>query len=209
MPQKCDAIREQLGLPSLMPTPSVDLWPSAWGGLVAGQAVKPGAPLFPRFDEDQQRSIYERLGAPMPESLKRAPSTPPKAPESKSKAPEKVTQAAEDKAPSSNVISIDDLAKVEMRLGLVRSAERVPKSDKLLELKVDIGEAEPRTILAGIGKHYAPEDLVGRRLAVVVNLAPRPMMGRTSHGMVLAVSDDAGLSVLSPDKEITPGVKVK
>ena len=96
-----------------------------------------------------------------------------------------------------------------MRLGLVKAAERVPKSDKLLELKVDVGEAEPRTILAGIGQHYAPETLVGRRVAVVVNLPPRPMMGRTSEGMVLAVSDESGLSVLSPDKDIAPGVRLK
>lgn len=206
MPKKCDAIRDQLGLPALMPTPSVDLWPSAWGGLVGAQPVRPGAALFPRFDDDQQRAIYERLGAPVPEHLKRATSGPH---ERKPKAPNKVSQTPEDKEPTSNVISIEDLVKVDMRLGLVRSAERVPKSDKLLELSVDIGEAEPRTILAGIGKHYSPEDLVGRRLTVVVNLAPRSMMGRTSHGMVLAVSDDTGLSVLSPDKGITPGVKVK
>ena len=88
---------------------------------------------------------------------------------------------------------------------------RVPKSDKLLELKVDLGEPELRTILAGIGEHYAPEALVGRRIAVVANLAPRTFakFGKTSHGMVLAVSDANGLSVLSPDKEISQGVRLK
>jgi methionyl-tRNA synthetase len=212
MPRKCDAIREQLGLPPVMPTVGVDQWPSAWGGLAGGHAVRPGAALFPRFDEDQQRAIYERLGAPLPPGLarrdtERAP--PPKAsdaPAKSKKEPKQMTTAAE--LPE-GVISIDDLVKVDMRLGLVVTAERVPKSDKLLALTVDVGEAEPRAILAGIGKHYEPEQLVGRRLAVVVNLPPRPMMGRTSHGMVLAVSDDQGLSVLSPDKDITPGVKVK
>ncbi|MDQ3033790.1 MAG: methionine--tRNA ligase [Myxococcota bacterium] len=211
MPEKCDAMREQLGLPAAMPTTSVDLWPSAWGGLVGGQPVRPGAALFPRFDEDQQRAIYERLGAPMPDALrsddqKKAPA-PKKSAEPKPAKPE--TKKTDATPLPEGVISFDDLVKVDMRLGLVVSGERVPKSDKLLDLKVDIGEPEPRTILAGIGKHYEPEQLVGKRLAVVVNLAPRPMMGRTSHGMVLAVSDESGLSVLSPDKDITAGVKVK
>ncbi|UJR80615.1 methionine--tRNA ligase [Sandaracinus amylolyticus] len=215
LPEKSDAMRAQLGLAPMMPTVGLDGWPSAWGGLVGGTQVRPGAPLFPRFDEDQQRAIYERLGAPMPDALKKTSAgTPAAKSKSEAKKSEPKMEAkpeAKKEAPAlpEGVISIDDLVKVDMRLGLVKSGERVPKSDKLLELKVDIGEPEPRTILAGIGKHYEPEQLVGRRIAVVVNLAPRPMMGRTSHGMVLAVSDDAGLSVLSPDKEITPGVKVK
>jgi methionyl-tRNA synthetase len=220
MPEKSDGIRTQLGLPALMPTTALDLWPSAWGGLAAGTITRPGAPLFPRFDDDQQRGIYERLGAPIPDALRSAAGAKESAPAKKEKkvSDDKKPATAAATAPSATsekpalpegVISIDDLVKVDMRLGLVKSAERVPKSDKLLELVVEIGESAPRTILAGIGKHYEPEQLVGRRLAVVTNLAPRPMMGRTSHGMVLAVSDDSGLSVLSPDREITPGVKVK
>ncbi|AKF06792.1 methionine--tRNA ligase [Sandaracinus amylolyticus] len=211
LPEKADAMRTQLGLPALMPTVGLDAWPSAWGGLVGGTSVRPGAPLFPRFDEDQQRAIYERLGAPLPDALKKTSAGTPAAKSKSEKKMEAKPEAPKKEAAAlpEGVISIDDLVKVDMRLGLVKSGERVPKSDKLLELKVDIGEPEPRTILAGIGKHYEPEQLVGRRIAVVVNLAPRAMMGRMSHGMVLAVSDDAGLSVLSPDKEITPGVKVK
>ena len=228
LPEKCDAMRAQLGLPPLMPTVGLDAWPAlegsagAWGGLVAGTEVRPGAALFPRFDEDQQRAIYERLGAPVPDALnknqkgakvsdqKRSGATDQGGlAETQTKTPRQRPDTKEAPVLPEGVISIDDLVKVDMRLGLVKSGERVPKSDKLLDLKVDIGEPEPRTILAGIGKHYEPEQLVGRRIAVVVNLAPRPMMGRTSHGMVLAVSDDSGLSVLSPDKDITPGVKVK
>lgn len=212
MPEKCDGIRAQLGLPALMPTEGLDRWPSAWGGLPGGTRCKPGAPLFPRLDEDQQRSYYERLGVAAPDLLakKDAPAKPPK--EKKEKVVSEAKPAAEAKAPSiPGVITIDDLDKVEMRLGLVKSAERVPKSDKLLELKVDLGEPELRTILAGIGEHYAPEALIGRRIAVVANLAPRTFakFGRTSHGMVLAVSDAGGLSVLSPDKEISQGVRLK
>ncbi len=213
MPEKCDAIREQLGLPPLMPTEGLDRWPSAWGGIPGGTRTKPGAPLFPRLDEDQQRGFYERLGVEAPAALakKAAPAAkeakPPK--EKNPDAPPATPAKHEKELPG--VITIDDLDKVEMRLGLVKSAERVPKSDKLLELSVDVGEASPRTILAGIGEHYAPEALVGRRIAVVANLAPRTFakFGKTSHGMVLAVSDANGLSVLSPDKEVIPGVRLK
>ena len=188
----------------------------------------PAQALFPRFDKDQERAIYDRLGAPVPDALRKtgAVSSDPGAKkaakaqaDARAKAGNKPVEAkveskVEAKVESTSgapegVITIDDLVKVDMRLGLVKSGARVPKSDKLLELVVDIGEPEPRTILAGIGKHYEPEQLVGRRIAVVANLAPRAMMGRTSHGMVLAVSDESGLSVLSPDKDITPGVKVK
>lgn len=208
MPEKCDGIRAQLGLPPLMPTEGLDRWPGAWGGLAGGTLCKPAAPLFPRLDEDQQRAYYERLGVPPPAGLAKKAAAPTKEPKK-----EKVKQVSEEKpaaAPTpEGVITIDDLDKIEMRLALVKSAERVPKSDKLLELSVDLGELGARTILAGIGQHYAPEALVGRRVAVVANLAPRKMMGRMSHGMVLAVSDANGLSVLSPDKEISQGVRLK
>jgi len=223
MPGKCDALRAQLGLPPVAPTEGLDRWPSAWGGLVAGTDTKPGAPLFPRLDDDQQRAFYLRLGAPVPATLeKKADAKPPGGSPKTSGGATKVKasgegakEAKKESTVSSNdagagIITIDDLGKVDMRLGLVKSAERVAGSDKLLELSVDIGEPEPRTILAGIAEHYAPEALVGRRIAVVANLAPRTFakFGKTSHGMVLAVKDASGLSVLSPDKEIGAGVKV-
>jgi methionyl-tRNA synthetase len=208
MPRKCSAMRDQLGLPPLLPTIGEDRWPNAWGGLVPGTRTRPGAPLFPRFDDDRQRAFYERLGAPLPETLRREPPAVPAPPPTPVSA-RKDRKADDTARPPQDSITLDDFARIDLRLGLVRSAARVPKSEKLLELRVDVGEPEPRTILAGIGQHYTPEQLVGRRLAVVLNLPPRTMMGRTSYGMVLAVSDDSGLSVLSPDKEIAPGVKVK
>ena len=88
-------------------------------------------------------------------------------------------------------------------------ADVVPKSDRLVKLKVDLGEPEPRQILAGIREHYAPEALVGKRVVVVANLKPRKIMGLESQGMVLAAKDDAsGLSVLGLDKDIAPGTRV-
>ncbi|MFN2499700.1 MAG: methionine--tRNA ligase [Pyrinomonadaceae bacterium] len=85
-------------------------------------------------------------------------------------------------------IEITDFSKVELRVGQVLTAARIPKSDKLLLLSVDIGEGKPRQILAGIAEHYTPEEMVGRKIAVVANLKPRKMRGHESHGMLLAAS---------------------
>jgi methionyl-tRNA synthetase len=84
-------------------------------------------------------------------------------------------------------ITIDDVMKVELRVAEIKVAERIPKSDKLLRLEVDLG-TETRQILAGIAEHYAPETLIGRRVIIVANLAPRKMRGLESQGMLLAAS---------------------
>ena len=84
-------------------------------------------------------------------------------------------------------------------------AERVPKSDKLLRLEVDLGPLGTRQILAGIGKHYAPEQLLEQRIAVLANLPPRKMMGLESQGMVLAAGDGSVLSVLQPEADVPVG----
>ena len=108
-------------------------------------------------------------------------------------------------------IGIEDFVKVEMRVGQILSAERVPKSDKLLRFTVDVGEAEPRQILAGIAEHYEPGPLVGRKIAVVSNLRPRKLRGFESQGMVLAASvGDEGRPVLATFTEDVPnGARLK
>ncbi len=112
-------------------------------------------------------------------------------------------------APAPTRISIDDFKKVELRVARVASAERVPKSEKLLKLQVEIGN-ERRQILAGIAQHYAPEALVGRNIIVVANLQPAKLMGQESNGMLLAASDDTGrLAILTPASEVNPGATVK
>jgi len=90
----------------------------------------------------------------------------------------------------------------------VLAAEAVPKSRKLLKLRVSLG-TEERTVLAGIAEHYAPGDLVGKKVVVVANLQPAKLMGIESQGMVLAGSTDGGLGVLTLDKDLPPGAKVK
>lgn len=110
-----------------------------------------------------------------------------------------------------NIIEIDDFAKVELRVGQVLTAERVPKSDKLLRFTVDLGETSPRQILAGIAEHYEPEPLVGRKIVVVTNLKPRKLRGFESQGMVLAASvGDEGRPVLATFTEDVPnGARLK
>jgi methionyl-tRNA synthetase len=105
-------------------------------------------------------------------------------------------------------ISIDEFGKVELRVAEVLACEAVPKSKKLLKLTVTLG-AEQRTIVSGIAEHYAPADLVGKKIVVVANLAPAKLMGIESNGMVLSGEVDGTLAVLTVDRDLAPGAKVK
>jgi methionyl-tRNA synthetase len=118
------------------------------------------------------------------------------------------TQAA---APPANIISIDDFIKVELRAATVLEVERVPKADKLLRLVIDVGEEKPRQILAGIAEHYTPEEVIGRKIIVVANLAPRKLRGLESNGMLLAASvGETGKPVLATFGEDVPnGTRLK
>jgi methionyl-tRNA synthetase len=107
-------------------------------------------------------------------------------------------------------ITIDDFSKVELRVGQVLSAERVKGADKLLHLKVDLAEAEPRSIVAGIAEAYAPDALIGRKVVIVANLAPRKLRGLTSNGMIVAASIEGGKPVLAGFLEDIPvGARLK
>jgi methionyl-tRNA synthetase len=106
------------------------------------------------------------------------------------------------------LIGIEDFAKVQLRIGKIIAAERVEKSEKLVKLKVDIG-TEIRQVVAGIGKSYAPEQLLDKSIVIVANLKPAKLMGVESQGMLLAASAGDLLSVVTPDREIKPGAKVK
>ena len=107
--------------------------------------------------------------------------------------------------PQKNTIEFDDFTKVDIRVGTVIEAENVPKSDKLLKLKVDTG-LDKRIILSGISKYYSPEDILNKKVMVLINLIPRKMMGIESHGMLLLAEDsDGSLSLMQPDSDITDG----
>jgi methionyl-tRNA synthetase len=113
-------------------------------------------------------------------------------------------------APAKPVITFDDFAKIDLRTGTITAAERIPKADKLLKLSIDIGEAGPRTVVSGIAEHYAPEDLPGRSVVLVANLAPRKMRGVESQGMVLMAEDaDGKLVFVQPKDAVPPGGEVR
>jgi methionyl-tRNA synthetase len=122
------------------------------------------------------------------------------------KAPEPVVPSA----PLAPTITIDDFSKIDLRVGEVKSAEKVKGADKLLHLKVDIGEPEPRTIVAGIALAYQPEQLIGRKVVIVANLEPRKLRGLTSQGMIVAASLEGGTPVLAAFLESVPvGARLK
>ena len=105
-------------------------------------------------------------------------------------------------------IGFDDFKKIEMKVGEVVEAERVEGSDKLVKLVVDIG-SEKRQIVAGIAKHYSPEELKGRQVSVVANLEPRDIFGHQSQGMLLAADIDGRPVLISPDENVDPGSRIR
>jgi len=107
-----------------------------------------------------------------------------------------------------DLITIQEFEKIQLKAGKVLSAERVPKSEKLVKLQVDLGR-EQRQIVAGIGKKYKPENLVGQTVVVVTNLKPAKLMGIESQGMVLAAGDEEVKSLATFLEEVDPGTKVK
>jgi len=113
------------------------------------------------------------------------------------------------------MINIDEFAKIELRIAKVLEAERVEGSEKLIKMKLDVndkneaGEFETRQVLAGIGKTYEPENLVGKEIIIVANLEPRMLMGLESRGMIVAGSDGEGIAIVSPDRELPPGTLLK
>jgi methionyl-tRNA synthetase len=176
---------------------------ASWGEPIDVSTVDRISPAFPKLDKEEiMTEIENETAAPVVEEAKpqeRAAEQPAAA----------VTESAA--PPTAQVITIDDFVKVELRAATVLEAEKVPKADKLLRLIVDLGEAQPRQILAGIAQHYAPEDVVGRKIIVVANLAPRKLRGLESNGMLLAASvGEDGRPVLATFGEDVPnGARLK
>jgi methionyl-tRNA synthetase len=179
-----------------------------WGGLPAGNSIGEIKPLFPRIEKAK---TMEEIKQQESAAAGSAPAT--------AKAETTVTaqgsgqHATEaDAVPGvASYIDITDFAKVELRVGEVRTAERIPKADKLLLITVDIGEEKPRQILAGIAQYYEPENLIGRKIVVVANLKPRKLRGYESQGMLLAASiGDEGKPVIATFAEDVPnGARLK
>ena len=106
-------------------------------------------------------------------------------------------------------VQYDDFAKSDIRVGTILAAERVPDTDKLLKCRIDFGELGERTIVSGIAEWKTPENLVGKQLPYVVNLAPRTLKGVESQGMLLAASDAEGAVLLQPERIVLAGTKLK
>ena len=188
----------------------------AAGGVVAPEQPTPKAqPAAPHAPESKKKAekkpMEETKPTPAPEPATTPAPTAP-APAAQESAPPQVaaSQAPEAQSASPQVITIDDFAKVELRVAQVLVAERIPKADKLLRLEVDLGY-EKRQILAGIAQYYEPEKLIGRKIVIVANLAPRKMRGLESNGMLLAASlPPDGAPVLAGFLEDVPlGARLK
>lgn len=106
-------------------------------------------------------------------------------------------------------IQYEDFAKLDIRIGKVLVAEMVPDTDKLIKCTIDFGEAGTRTIVSGIAESKKPEELVGKLLPYVFNLAPRMLRGVESQGMLVAASDEQGVALLQPERDIPAGTKLK
>jgi methionyl-tRNA synthetase len=198
IPEAAAKVWAQLGLGNIQ---NADLKNLAWGGLQPGTKLGELGPVFPRAEKDtiaRMKEIEETSNTPATTEAQPAAETP--------KAPE---QPPTEVAPASEKITIDDFAKVELRVALVKAAERVPKADKLLRLEVDLGY-EQRQILAGIAESYTPESLIGRKVVIVANLAPRKLRGFESNGMIVAASVEGGKAVLASFLEdIEIGARLK
>jgi methionyl-tRNA synthetase len=232
MPDATRAIWTQLG--QIDDIAKYDPAELRWGGIQAGTRIGEVAPVFPRIDKAKIMAEIEKengareaanteMSAPhsgthateadaVPGSTDAA-ETKPAPPQRGATEADAVPQQAQAEAPEgiATFIGIEDFIKVEMRVGEILTAERIPKSDKLLRFTIDLGEAAPRQILAGIAEYYEPETLVGRKVAVVSNLKPRKLRGFESQGMVLAASvGDEGRPVLATFTEDVPnGARLK
>jgi len=199
LPESAAKIWAQLGFAT--PLDAVKTADLHWGHLQGGQKLGLAGAVFPRADVkasiEKMMELEKSEVARQMELLGQKPQPDPVA-------------AAAVTASGSPVITIDDFGKVDLRVGLVKDAAAVKGSDKLLHLHVDIGEAEPRSIMAGIAGAYKPEALVGRKVVIVANLAPRKLRGIESQGMIVAASREGDVPVLASFLEDVPvGARLK
>lgn len=194
VPVTAPKIYEQLGLGK---PESFFMADAVWGKLATGTKVQKGEPLFPRIEVTEAGETV--IAATKKTAAKAIKAEAPKA---------EAKKEAKPAAAADGEITIDDFAKIDLRVATVIAAERVPKTDKLIKLQVKIGDEE-RTIVSGIAQHYEPENLIGKNVIVIANLKPAKLRGIESRGMVLAASDGEGNLVLADAPGIASGSKVK
>ncbi len=183
MPVTAPKIWQQLGLGETFASATfTDA--KGWGKLPSGTVVGKPEPIFPRIED----KIVETKVEPVVQV-------------------EKTVKINDDKNPEKEEVTIEEFAKMDLRVVKVLAAEKVQKADKLLKLTVDLGNEE-RTIVSGIAKHYAPEELVGKNVVMIINLKPAKIRGIESRGMVLAASNEEKLTLVTA-ADMTPGSRVK
>lgn len=194
VPVTAPKIYEQLGLGN---PESFFMADAIWGKLATGTKVQKGEPLFPRIEVTEAGETV--IAATKKTAAKAIKAEAPK---------DEAKKEAKPAAAAAGEITINDFAKIDLRVATIVAAERVPKTDKLIKLQVKIGDEE-RTIVSGIAQHYEPENLIGKNVIVIANLKPAKLRGIESRGMVLAASDGEGNLVLADAPGIASGSKVK
>lgn len=194
VPVTAPKIYEQLGLGK---PESFFMADAIWGKLATGTKVQKGEPLFPRIEVTEAGETV--IAATKKTAAKAIKAEAPK---------DEAKKEAKPAAAAADEITINDFAKIDLRVATIVAAERVPKTDKLIKLQVKIGDEE-RTIVSGIAQHYEPENLIGKNVIVIANLKPAKLRGIESRGMVLAASDGEGNLVLPDAPGIASGSKVK
>ena len=203
MPTSAHEICKQLGMNE--DVGKIDPRQLRWGEIKSGNQIREVMPLFPRLDKIKtMEEIKEQKSAVSDQTSAVNSSAPAQGSGQHPTAAEAVPGVA-------TYIEITEFAKIDLRVGEVKTAERIPKADKLLLITVDIGEEKPRQILAGIAQYYDPEKLIGRKIVVVANLKPRKLRGYESQGMLLAASvGDEGKPVIATFAEEVPnGARLK
>jgi methionyl-tRNA synthetase len=188
-PQK---IWQQLGLEP----GELTSWPSLdhFGALPAGVKVKPEKPLFPRVDIEEEVAFIQRAMGADPN---------PGGSEQKREAEDRSGEKEH-----GQLITMDDFAKVELRVAQILHAEKMANADKLLKLQLDLGD-EQRQVISGIAQYYQPEELVGKKVVCVTNLKPVTLRGERSEGMILAGEEDGQLKLVTVDGELPNGARVR
>lgn len=186
-------------------------WPEPIEGRVlplapVGLAAHAPSPLFPRLDDRLQQAILDKI---VPADAAAAPSAAGSAPAARTAAPPPAAAPAEPRSARLAPIKIDEFGRIELRVGTVLSAAVVPKAKKLLRLSVDLGEPEPRSIVAGIAETYAPDQVVGKQVIVVANLEPATIRGIPSQGMLLAAGEAQVLGLSALDRDVPAGTRVR
>ena len=204
MPESTKNIHGQLGLTD--DVARIDPAGLAWGGLTVGTAIGETRGVFPRVDKTKVMNEINEKSVKKAESPLEDGIEPTAVDPSARESPE-VSGSTE----ADDFITIDDFIKVELRVGEIKVAERVPNADKLLRFEVDLAEEKPRQILAGLAEWYEPEKLIGRKVVVVANLKPRKMRGLESQGMICAASltEEDTPAVATFLEEVSVGARLK